>query len=157
MIYLVEGKLWMFIFLQDDLTMLPHSPYRVNQESISFFHFSFYLYYISYLGILATMFGLSVERVNWDTLETITSLDFCLLKSKCVIKLWEIFVRVILAPNLKFFTTCRSETLALISISWIWIVWLAQKPYHSKIFHPNMWGSPLDLLGKDAYECTDST
>ena len=136
MIYLVEGKLWMFIFLEEDLTMLPHSPYRANQGSISFFHFSFYLYFISYLGTLGTMFGLSVGRVNWDTLETITPLDFCLLKSKCVIKHWEILVRVNLAPNLNFFTTCRSETLVLISVSWIGIVWLAQKPYHSKNFPP---------------------
>ena len=41
---------------------------------------------------------------------------------RCVIKLREILVSVILAPNLKFFTTFRSETLTLISVSWIGVV-----------------------------------
>ena len=41
---------------------------------------------------------------------------------RCVIKLREILVRSILAPNLKVFTTFRSETLALISVSWIGVV-----------------------------------
>ena len=41
---------------------------------------------------------------------------------RCVIKLREILVSVILAPNLKFFTTFRSETLALTSVSWIGVV-----------------------------------
>ena len=41
---------------------------------------------------------------------------------RCVIKLREILVSVILAPNLIFFTTFRSETLALTSVSWIGVV-----------------------------------
>ena len=41
---------------------------------------------------------------------------------RCVIKLREILSRVILAPNLNFFTTFRSETLALTSVSWIGVV-----------------------------------
>ena len=41
---------------------------------------------------------------------------------RCVIKLREILVSVILAPNLKIFTTSRSETLALTSVSWIGVV-----------------------------------
>ena len=50
------------------------------------------------------------------------ALDFCLFNSRCVIKLREIFVRAILALNLKFFTTYRSETLVLISVSWIGVI-----------------------------------
>ena len=42
--------------------------------------------------------------------------------SSCVIKLREILVSVILAPNLIFFKTFRSETLALTSVSWIGVV-----------------------------------
>ena len=42
--------------------------------------------------------------------------------SRCVIKLREILFRAILAPNLKYFATFRSETLALISVSWIGVV-----------------------------------
>jgi hypothetical protein len=45
-----------------------------------------------------------------------------LFNSRCVIKLREILVRSILAPNLKFFTTFRSEALALMSVSWIEVV-----------------------------------
>ena len=51
-------------------------------------------------------------------------------------KLGEILARAILAPILKFFTTYRSETLVLISVSWIGIIYLAQKPFHSKISTP---------------------
>ena len=76
----------MLIFLEEDLTVLLHPSHRANEGSISFFIFTFYLYFISYLGTLGTMFGLSVERVNWNALETMTPLDFYLLKSKCVIK-----------------------------------------------------------------------
>ena len=47
------------------------------------------------------------------------SLEFVLFNGRCVIKLWEILVSVILAPNLNFFTTFRSETLDLASVSWI--------------------------------------
>ena len=60
----------------------------------------------------------------------------CLFNSRCVIKLWEILVSVILAPNLKFFTTLRSETLALASVSWIGDCMTSTKPYHLKIFPP---------------------
>ena len=42
-----------------------------------------------------------------------------MLDSRCVIKLREILVKAILAPNLNFFTTFRSETLAIASVSWI--------------------------------------
>ena len=42
-----------------------------------------------------------------------------MFNSRCVIKLREILVSVILAPNLKLFTTFRSETLAIASVSWI--------------------------------------
>ena len=50
------------------------------------------------------MFILSVRGcgVNYDTLKNAITLDFCLSNSKCVIKLREIFVRAILAPNLIF-------------------------------------------------------
>ena len=57
-----------------------------------------------------------------DTLEITIALDFCLFNSRCVIKLREILVREILAPNLKFFVTFRSETLVSISISWIGVI-----------------------------------
>lgn len=82
----------------------------------------------------------------------------CLFEGRCVMKLWEVLVSVILAPNLKFFTTFRSETLAIASVSWIGDC--IQNRIIQKIFHPNMWGSPLDLIGKaftiSAYECTGS-
>ena len=45
-----------------------------------------------------------------------------MFNSRCVIKLREILVRAILAPNLNFFTTFKSETLALIRVSWIGVV-----------------------------------
>jgi hypothetical protein len=45
-----------------------------------------------------------------------------LFDGRYVIKLREILVSVILAPNLNFFTTFRSETLALTSITWIGFV-----------------------------------
>jgi hypothetical protein len=45
-----------------------------------------------------------------------------LFDGRCVIKLREILVSAILAPNLKFFTTFRSETLSLASVSWIGVV-----------------------------------
>ena len=61
-------------------------------------------------------------RVNDDTLENAITLDLCLFNSRCVIKLRETVVRVILAPNLNFFTTYRSEALVLISVSWIGVV-----------------------------------
>ena len=41
---------------------------------------------------------------------------------RCVIKLREILVGVILVPNLIFFKTFRSETLALASVTWIGVV-----------------------------------
>ena len=49
--------------------------------------------------------------VKYDTLENTITLGFCLFDSKLVIKLRETLVRVILVPNLKFFTKCKSETL----------------------------------------------
>ena len=55
---------------------------------------------------------------------------------RCVIKLSEILVRVILAPNLNFFTTFRSETFALASVSWIGVVLLAQNRTIQKNFPP---------------------
>ena len=45
-----------------------------------------------------------------------------MFNSRSVIKLREILVRAILAPNLNFFTTCSSEALALMSVSWIGVV-----------------------------------
>ena len=45
-----------------------------------------------------------------------------MFNSRCVIKLREILVSVSLAPNLNFFTTFRSETLAIASVSWIGVV-----------------------------------
>ena len=45
-----------------------------------------------------------------------------MFNSRCVIKPREIVVRAILAPNLNFFTTFRSEALALMSVSWIGVV-----------------------------------
>ena len=42
-----------------------------------------------------------------------------MFNSRCVIKLREILVRATLAQNLNFFTTFRSEALALMSVSWI--------------------------------------
>jgi hypothetical protein len=47
------------------------------------------------------------------------SLEFVLFDGRCVIKLWEILGSAILAPNLKFFTTFKSETLSIASVSWI--------------------------------------
>ena len=55
-------------------------------------------------------------------LENTITLDFCLFNSRCVIKLREILVRAILVPNLKFFTTYRSETLILMSVSRIGVI-----------------------------------
>jgi hypothetical protein len=72
-------------------------------------------------------------RVNDDTLWDTIALEFVLFDSRCVIKLREIFVSVILAPNLKFFTTFRIETLALASVSWIGVI-TSTKPYHSEKF-----------------------
>ena len=57
-----------------------------------------------------------------------------MFNGRCVIKLWEILVSVILAPNLNFFTTFRSETLALASVSWIGDRMTSTKPYHSEKF-----------------------
>ena len=45
-----------------------------------------------------------------------------MFNGRCLIKLREILVSVILEPNLNFFTTFRSETLALASVSWIGVV-----------------------------------
>jgi hypothetical protein len=59
-----------------------------------------------------------------------------LFNGRCVIKLREILVSVILAPNLKSFTTFRSETLALGSVSWIGVVLLARKCTIQKNFPP---------------------
>ena len=58
-----------------------------------------------------------------------------LFNSECVIKLREILVREILAPNLNFFATYRSETLVLISVSWIGVIRLAQKTVPLKFFY----------------------
>ena len=55
---------------------------------------------------------------------------------RCVIKLREKLVSAILAPNLNCFTTFRSETLALTSVSWIGVVWLAQNHTIQKNFPP---------------------
>ena len=75
------------------------------------------------------MFILSVRGVK-VRLENDFTLDFCLFDSRCVIKLREIPVREILVPNLKFFTTYRSETLILRSVSWIGSYMTSTKPYH---------------------------
>ena len=89
----------MLIFLEEDLTLLPHHPHRANQGSICFIHFHLSLLYY-FLRTLRTMFNLSVTGVNEDTLETTIALDlFVLFNSRCVIKLREILVRAILAPN----------------------------------------------------------
>ena len=45
-----------------------------------------------------------------------------MFNGRCVIKLREILVSVILAQNLNFFTTFRSEALALTSVSWIGVL-----------------------------------
>lgn len=73
MIYILEVKLIMFIFLQEDLTMFPHCPCRVNKGNTSFFHslLSLLLYF---LGTLGTMFCLSVGRVNCDTDKIVVAL-----------------------------------------------------------------------------------
>ena len=55
---------------------------------------------------------------------------------RCVIKLREILVSVILAPNLNFFTTFRSETLAIASVSWIGDYMTSTYPYIQKNFPP---------------------
>ena len=36
-------KLYMYIFLEEDLTMLPYYPYRANQGSTSFFYSHLFL------------------------------------------------------------------------------------------------------------------
>ena len=59
-----------------------------------------------------------------------------MFNSKCVIKLREILVRAILAPNLKFFATCRSETLVVISVSWIGNCMTSTKTLPLKNFPP---------------------
>lgn len=64
------------------------------------------------------------------------SLEFVLFNGRCVIKLWEILVSVILAPNLKFFTTFMSEALALASVSWIGDCITSTQPYIQKKFPP---------------------
>ena len=68
------------------------------------------------------MFILSVRGGKSTILENTIALDFCLFNSRCVIKLREILVKVILVPNLKFFTTYRSETLILMSVSRIGVI-----------------------------------
>ena len=55
-------------------------------------------------------------------LENTIALDFCLFNGRCVIKLREILVKAILVPNLNFFTTYRSETLILMSVSRIGVI-----------------------------------
>jgi hypothetical protein len=59
-----------------------------------------------------------------------------LFDGRCVIKLRETLVSVILAPNLNFFTTFRSEALAFASVSWIGVVLLAQNRTIEKNFPP---------------------
>lgn len=95
--------------------MLPHYLHRTNQGSICFILLPSLLLYL-FIWTFWTMFSLSVRGgggVNDDTLENEITLDFCLFNSRCVIKLWETLVGVILAPNLNIFTTYRSETLVL--------------------------------------------
>ena len=57
-------ELIMFIILEEDLTMLSHHPYQVNQGSISFFHSHLFLLLHLLFRTLGTMFSLSVGRVN---------------------------------------------------------------------------------------------
>ena len=41
--YISGVKLYMYIFLEEDLTMLPDFPYRANQGSTSFFYSHLFL------------------------------------------------------------------------------------------------------------------
>ena len=68
------------------------------------------------------MFILSVRGGKSTIFENAIALDVCLFNNRCVIKLREIPVRAILVPNLKFFTTFRSETLILMSVSRIGVI-----------------------------------
>ena len=131
MIYILEGKLWLFVFLEEYLTWPTYNPYRANQGSI-WFH-SLY-FYILYLNIGDNVHLKCKGRVKRWYLTYALSLEFVLFDSRCVIKLWEILVSVILAPNLNFFTKFRSETLALASVSWIGDCMTSTKPHHSEKF-----------------------
>ena len=117
----LEGKLWMFIFLEEDLTWLPYYPYRTNQGSICFHSFTYFTFTF-FNWTLGTMFILSVREGKWWYLIGYNCTWVCLFDGRCVKKLWQTLVSVILAPNLNFFTTFRSETLALASVSWIGVV-----------------------------------
>ena len=119
MIYILEGKLWLFIFLKEDLTWLPYYQYRANQGSIWFHSFYLFHFYILYLNIGDNVHPKCKGRVKWWYLIGNTFAWVCLFDGRCVIKLREILVSAILAPNLNFFTTFRSETLAIASVSWI--------------------------------------
>ena len=68
----------MYIFLEEDLTMLPYFPYRANQGSISFFQSHLFLL-LHFLLNIGDNVRLKCKGVTWDTLETTTSLDFCFI------------------------------------------------------------------------------
>ena len=100
-----------------NLATLLSIPSESGEYLISFsllFHF-----YILYLNIGDNVHPKCKGRVKRWYLTYALSLEFVLFDSRCVIKLWEILVSAILAPNLNFFTTFRSETLAIASVSWI--------------------------------------
>ena len=95
------------------------TPNESGEYLISFFTlFTFTSYYLN----IGDNVHLKCKGVNYDSLENAITLDFCLYDGRCVIKPKEIFVRAILAPNLNFFTTFRSETLVLMSVSWIGVI-----------------------------------
>jgi hypothetical protein len=109
-----------FYCLRVDLTIfrIVHTE-QIRGVLVSFFPLSLLLYFYRNIGDNVQF---KCTEGKWETLETITPLDICFV----IIKLREILDRVILAPNLKFFTTHRSETLVLISVSCIGIILLAQ-------------------------------
>lgn len=100
-----------------NLATLLSIPSESGEYLISFF--LLFNFYILYLNIGDNVHLKCKGRVKRWHLKYLLSLEFVLFNGRCVIKLWETLVSVILAPNLNFFTTFRSETLAIASVSWI--------------------------------------
>jgi hypothetical protein len=76
MIYTSGGKLSTFIFLEEDLTLLPYYPHRTNQGSICFILFTFITFTSFLLNIGDNVQPKCKGRVNDDTLENTIALEF---------------------------------------------------------------------------------
>jgi hypothetical protein len=116
------------------LATLLSIPSESGEYLISFF--LLFHFYILYLNIGDNVHPKCKGRVKWWYHIGYTFAWVCLFDGRYVIKLWEILVSAILAPNLNFFTTFRSEALALASVSWIGVILLAHNRTIQKNFPP---------------------